>query len=157
MHKVQWLLADTKTIFGQTKRLGTFNNYDAERIRLVNVAKTNPSQKMLEKSWNNMTSQILLAEITCPSQQNSTDTEITSKSDLDGRNHLYAMTIYLLLFCQFFSLVKLSVQWYVKCSSISASENHRSIPRTLIISQALLSMTWHMLKHFCKWKPLEHP
>jgi hypothetical protein len=60
-----------------------------------------------------MTSQILLEEIPRRSQQNSTDTETTSKSDLDGRNYLYDKTIYLLLCCQFFSLVKLSYQWYL--------------------------------------------
>ena len=85
---------------------------------------------MLEQNWNNMTSQIWLEEITRPSQQNSTDTEITSKSDLDGRNYIYDRTIYLLLLCQFCSLVKLSYQWYGTCWSISASETHWSIPRT---------------------------
>jgi len=45
VHKVQWLLADTKTIFGQTKRLGTFNNYDAERIKLCKCSQNKPFSK----------------------------------------------------------------------------------------------------------------
>jgi len=42
VRKVQWLLADAKTIFEQTTRLGAFNNYDAEIIRLCECSQNKP-------------------------------------------------------------------------------------------------------------------